>query len=49
MHHFVTETCKSLLQDGALWDKGLVRHGICARSSLAMLHMTWEIKLPMTM
>ena len=26
MHHFVTEMCTFLLQNGALWDMGLVHH-----------------------
>ena len=30
MHRFVTEMCKFLLQNGALWDMGQVHCGICA-------------------
>ena len=29
MHHFVTEMCVFLLQNGALWDIYLVHCGIC--------------------
>ena len=32
MYHFVTEMCTCLLQNGALWDMGLVHCGICAAS-----------------
>ena len=34
MHHFVTEMCTFLLQNGALWDVILVHCGICATSLL---------------
>ena len=36
MHNFVTEMCTSLLQNDALWDKGLVHHGICGISANAL-------------
>ena len=35
MHHFVTEMCTFLLQNGALWDMGLVHCGICATGLFA--------------
>ena len=34
LYHFVTEMCTFLLQNGALWDMGLVHCGICATSIL---------------
>ena len=37
MHHFVTEMCTILLQNGALWDVILVHCGICATSLLQFI------------
>ena len=34
MHHFVTEMCKFLLQNGVLWDICLMHCGICEMGSL---------------
>ena len=34
MHHFVTAMCTFLLQNGVLWDVGLVHCGICATGLL---------------
>ena len=34
MHHFVTEVCTFLLQNGALWDMGLGHSCICATDLL---------------
>ena len=34
MHHFVTEMFTFLLQNGALWDIGLVHCGVCATDLL---------------
>ena len=41
MHHFVTEmcTCTFLLQNGTLWDTGLVHCGIFATGLLTGLHL----------
>ena len=36
MHHFVTEMCTFLLQNGALWDMGLVHHEIYATGLLSL-------------
>ena len=30
MHHFATGMCTYLLQNGTLWDIGLLHYGICA-------------------
>ena len=38
MHHFVTEMCTLLLQNGALWNTGLVHCGICATGLLQHVH-----------
>ena len=34
MHHFVKEMCTFLLQNGALWDMGLVHYWMCATGLL---------------
>ena len=36
MHHFVTEMCTFLLQNGALWDMGLVYCVICAKCLISI-------------
>ena len=46
MHHFVTEMCTFLLQNGALWDMGLVHCGIFATGQFELWaqmseHRTW--------
>ena len=37
-HHLVTEMCTMLLQNGALWNTGLVHCGICATALLQHAH-----------
>ena len=41
MHHLITEMCKFLLQNGALWDMGLVNCGICATGLVRFRAMFW--------
>ena len=38
VHHFVTEMFTFLLQNGALWDMGLVHFGICTTNLLVFAH-----------
>ena len=38
MHHFVTEMCTFLLQNGALWDICFILCGICEMSLLTISH-----------
>ena len=43
MHYFVTEMCTFLLQNGALWDMGMVHCGICATGLLITWLGTWIV------
>ena len=45
MHHFVTEMCTFLLQNGALWDMEMVHCGICATG---LLNLNWRWKSSLT-
>ena len=40
MHHFVTEMCRFLLQNGALWDMAEMHSGICEMSLLRCMLWT---------
>ena len=46
MHHFVSEMCTFLLQNGAWWDMGLVHCGICATGQCGSGHGTAAVLLP---
>ena len=41
MHHFVTEMCTFLLQNGALWDMRLVHCGICGVGTCIFNRQHW--------
>ena len=43
MHHSVTEMCTFLLQNGALWDMGLVHHGICVTGLIESTFRAYKV------
>ena len=43
MQRFVTEMCTFLLQNGALWDMGLVHCGICEMGHEFDVKVTYEM------
>ena len=48
MHHFVTEICTFLLQNGALWDICLMHCGICEMDLFSGMTLVWQRYYSMT-